>query len=130
MQLISKNSPEIKYNSKATMAKVYVSIDFTRIYFTAACSRFCQLSEGQHLCFYNEGPTWHFCKTTDINEFQVTPARAKGGFHITSAGLTGMILKSMGFTHIKKLAILKTNNTIDGLPLYEISQQLLPMAFS
>ena len=106
------------------MSKIYISVDFKRIYFTAACSRFCQLTTGQHITFFNEGDTWHFCKTEE-DDFTLTPVIAKGVFHITSAGLCGMMLRSMGHWKMKKLAVVITKQAVNGFPLYNISQAVI-----
>ncbi len=121
MNIINRKSKEVIVSGNRAVSRSYISIENGQIYFTAAISRICELQVGLFIHFLNEGSDWRFYVNDNPDGFKLTPVISKNGFHITSAGLTNLILKSTGFNKQKRFSVIPTDNYQDKCRIFSLS---------
>lgn len=121
MEVINRKSKQVVINGGRSVTRMYVSVEFNKIYFTSTVSRLCELGKGLYVHFLNDGGDWQFFINDDEDGFKLTPVKQKNGYHVTNVGLVNMILKSTGHKAPKKFHIEKTNTIHDKCPVFSLT---------
>jgi len=126
--IINKNSEEIKkYRRYGTGADAFVRIYDTRIYFTGAAAKMCQMKVGDYAHFINDDSDWSFYLNDDNDGFVISQGqngrksfKDRDAKNICNVGLIRMFRATTGFSHDMSFVIEKTNAVHDKCVIFKI----------
>lgn len=124
MQLINKNTVEIKHNATGK-AFSYVSIDirYNAIYFTELAVKEFNLEKGRYLHFFKTGKLWYYIQNDDATGFRLlgdSNPDGRRGLLIRSRNLVKLISDNLQLTHGVRYSLRKSKSFMNDCAVTEI----------